>query len=112
MPKAKLESLQTGMVVTADVKNADDMLLIPAGCALTQKQIDMLHAWGIMEIQVQAGEGAGELSDPLQKLALEARQQLTQELATIFWTPVDSNPVQQTVFDLALRRKARQLAGG
>lgn len=111
MPKAKLDSLRAGMVVTADVKNADDMLLIPAGCALTEKQIDMLSAWGIAEIQVQAEGGVDDGGDPLRKLSPETLEKLTRELAATFWTPVDSNPVQKGVFDLVLRRKARQLPG-
>ena len=100
------------MVVTADVKNADDMLLIPAGCALTEKQIDMLSAWGIAEIRVQSEDGADDGGDPLQKLPPETLEKVTGELAANFWTPVDANPVQKGVFDLVLRRKARQMLGG
>jgi hypothetical protein len=111
MPKVKLDLLRAGMMVTADVKNADDMLLIPAGYALTEKQIDMLSAWGIAEIQVQTEDGMDDGGDPLQKLSPETLEKVTRELEAIFWTPVDANPIQKAVFDLVLRRKARQLPG-
>ena len=109
MPKVKTELLQPGMVVAADVKNMDNMLLMPAGCELTDKHIHILNAWGIAEIQVQACDGADESGDILQKLAPEVRQRLTAELEAIFWEPIDINPVQREIFELVLRRKARQL---
>ena len=99
------------MVVTADVKNTDGMLLIPSGCALTEKLIDMLSSWGIAEIQVQSDDGSADLEDPLMRLPPETLQKITTDLQSIFWTPVESNPVQKAVFDLALYRKARQIAG-
>ena len=108
MPKVKVETLQAGMVVAADVKTTEGMLLIPSGCALTEKQIGMLATCGIIEIQVRAGDGTGASVEPFDKLSPEARRKLAAELAEAFWTPPDANPVQKEVFDLALRRKARQ----
>jgi len=99
------------MVVTADVKNADDMLLIPSGCALTEKQIGMLSTWGIPEIQVQSEGGDDVGGDLLEKLPPETLQRFSEELQAKFWTPKDANPVQSAIFDLALRRKARQFLG-
>ncbi len=96
------------MVVTAEVKNIDNMLLIPAGCALTEKHIQVLNAWGIAEVQVQSCDGAEDSRDILQSLSPERLQQLTDELKSIFWDPIESGPVQQEVFGLALRRKAKQ----
>lgn len=107
MPKLKLESLLPGMVVTADVKNSDGMLLIPAGCALTDKQISMLDTWGVAEIQVERGEGMADI--PAQELSPEAMRALAAELEALFWTPIDSSPVQKAVFELVLNRKARQM---
>ncbi len=108
MPNAKLESLQEGMIVTLDVRNMDDMLLIPAGCALTGRQIVILNAWGIAEIQVEARGDSEDLADPLQQLPPETLEQLTRELQAAFWEPGDGSPVQQEVFNLVLRRQAKQ----
>jgi hypothetical protein len=68
MPRIKTESLQEGMVVSCDVKNIDNMLLIPAGCNLTERQINILQAWGVAEIDIQDSK-ALEDADPLAKLA-------------------------------------------
>ena len=111
MPKVKTESLQEGMVVTTDVKNMDNMLLIPAGCALTEKHINILNAWGIPEIQVQSSDNSEDSKDILQKLPPATLTKITRELHAVFWEPVDKNPIQREVFDLVLRRAARQALG-
>ena len=108
MPNVKLESLQKGMVVAVEVRNLDNMLLIPAGCALSGRQIDVLSAWGIAEIQVEACGGSEDSTDLLQQLPPEKLAQLTRELQAAFWEPVDQSPVQQEVFNLVLRRRAKQ----
>jgi hypothetical protein len=111
MPKVKLESLQEGMVVTSDVKNMDNMLLIPAGCALTEKHINILNAWGIPEIQVQSCDNSEDSGDILQKLPPATLAKITRELQAIFWEPTDKTPIQKEVFDLMLLRAARQALG-
>ena len=111
MAKLKPEGLHPGMIVAVDVKTADDMLLIPKGCALTEKQIDMLSTWGIVEVHIQSDDGSATSGDPLDALTPEARRKLTVELAGAYWVPPDANPVQKQIFELALRRKARQLLG-
>lgn len=111
MPKAKLESLQPGMVVTVDVKNMDDMLLIPAGCTLTEKHINILQSWGIPEVQVETAGAAEDNSDPLQRLAPEVLEKITTELKEKYWHFDENNQVEVEVFNLILRRKAKQLAG-
>jgi len=98
------------MVVTADVKNMDNMLLIPAGCVLTEKHIDIFNAWGITEVQVEAGGDTEDAGDMLQQLPAETLEQLRKELTDIFWEPIDKSAVQAELFDLVLRRKAKQIA--
>lgn len=111
MPKVKLESLQEGMIVMNDVRNMDNMLLIPAGCALSDRQINILNAWGIAEIQVEACDDSEESTDILQQLPPETLQKISEEIASAFWDPIDKNPVQQEVFNLVLRRRAKQILG-
>jgi hypothetical protein len=108
MPTIKLESLREGMITAAEVKNMDNMLLIPANTALTERHINVLNAWGITEIQVQACADAEEAVDILQRLPKEVLDRLTNELKAVFWSPAEKNPVELEVFMLALRRKARQ----
>ena len=111
MPKVKIASVSEGMVVTADVKNMDHMLLIPAGCALTGKHISILNAWGIAEVHVESG-GAAEVSgDILEQLPAETLAQIRKELTGVFWDPIDKSPVQAETFELVFHRKAGQIAG-
>jgi hypothetical protein len=109
MPNVKLESLQQGMIVTSDVRNLDNMLLIPAGCALTDRQINILNSWGIAEIQVEALGDPEDSADPLLLVPPETLEQMKGELRAAFWEPRDTGPVEEEVFNLVLRRRARQI---
>jgi hypothetical protein len=106
MPKIKTESVQVGMVVAKDVKNVDDMLLIPAGSALTERQLNILQCWGVAEVDVVASAGADD-ADPLASLPPEVLAKLTAEIKALFWQPDESNPVFAEIFKLMLRRRAR-----
>ena len=99
------------MTVVTDVKNMDDMLLIPAGCTLTERQINILQAWGVEEIDVQ-NAGAAEDADPLRKLSPEAVAKLTAEVQALFWQPDEASPVYAEICKLMLQRRARKTAGG
>jgi hypothetical protein len=108
MPIIKLEALKEGMIVSGDVRNLDHMLLIPAGCPLSGRQISILSSWGITEIPVEAGPGAEDPADLLQRLAPEKLEEITGEMTALFWEAPDANPVQQEVFNLVLRHRAAQ----
>lgn len=105
MPRIKTELLQEGMVVSSDVKNIDNMLLIPSGCQLTARQIGILQAWGVTEIDVVASGDGGD-TDQLAKLSPEQLEQLTAETRALFWKPDDTDPVFAELFKLILRRRA------
>ena len=106
MPKIKIESIQEGMVVVSDVKNIDNMLLIPAGCTLSGRQINILKAWGVGEVEVVASE-AHEETDILTKLSAEEVERLSAEVKKRFWRVDESNPVFMEIFILILQRQVR-----
>lgn len=108
MPRTKTEYLQPGRVVASDVKNIDGMLLIPAGASLTERQIDILQAWGVAEIDVQAGADAETSGDPLAKLPAEVLSKWTDEAKALFWKLDENNLVQAEVLQLMLRRRVRR----
>jgi hypothetical protein len=111
MPKVKIASVREGTVVTADVKNMDHMLLIPAGCVLTETHINVLNAWGIAEVQVESSGASEVAGDILDQLSAATLDQTHKELTGIFWDPIDKSPVHAETFELAFRRKAGQIAG-
>jgi hypothetical protein len=104
MPRVKLDSVIEGMTVAADVKNMDDMLLIPSGCTLTARHINILRTWGISDIVT---EGEDQSSTTLVTLAPEILQELNDELKKHFWDYDEKIPAQKEIFNLALRRRAR-----
>lgn len=104
MPRVKLDAVTEGMLVAADVKNMDDMLLIPAGCELSARHIKILRTWGISEIQI---DGEEKNSTTLLKISPEVLQRLDAELRKLFWQFDAGSAAQQEIFKLALRRRAR-----
>lgn len=110
MPRIKTESLQEGMVVSADVKNIDNMLLIPSGATLTARQIGILQAWGVFDIEVKAGGDAGS-SDPFDTMPADAVERLTAEVRAAFWKADDADPVFAELFKVILRRRANRPVG-
>ena len=109
MPKIRLDQVEEGMTVARDVKNMDDMLLIPSGCELTARHIDLLHTWGVGEIQVEAGGEGDDAGDPLQRLSPKASEELATELKERFLRCEEPGPVQAEIYQLILRRRAHQI---
>jgi hypothetical protein len=107
MPKIKIDFIQEGMVVGSDVKNIDNMLLVPAGSALTERQINILKAWGVIEVEVIARETG---SSPLAKLPSEELDRLLTEVRERFWEVDETNPVFMEIFKLVLHRHVRSNA--
>ena len=112
MPRIKIDQLKQGMVIAADVNNMDGMLLLPAGCALSERQIDVLHAWGVAEVSVEATDGVDPSADPLAKLTPDAAARLTADVKALFWELDETNPAHQEVFKLVLRRRAKKECPG
>jgi hypothetical protein len=108
MPRVKLADLVEGMVVTVDVKNMDDMLLIPAGCPLTDKHIQILQSWGIPDVNVESVTDAAGAQDPLAQISPEELGRLTVEMKARFLRFDETSPLQQEMLRLALRRSLKQ----
>ena len=106
MPKIKIEQVKQGMVVGSDVKNIDSMLLVPAGCTLSERQINILNSWGVTEIEVVEAEGC-EPADPLSALPPDELLKLTAEVKARFWKADEKNPVFMEIFKIALERRVQ-----
>ena len=110
MPKVNSSALQVDMKVESDVRNADGMLLIPAGCCLTERHLTILESWGVTEIEVAVPEGMDVVADPLAKLAPETLERLRAEASSRFVEVDEGNPAAVEVVQIVLRRLARKLA--
>jgi len=109
MIRIKAEELQPGMVTARDVKNIDGMLLAPAGCELSERQINILQAWGVAEIAVEASEEQALACDPLAQLPPETLAQITARERARFWKPDEFGPVSAEIFRVMLLREARRI---
>lgn len=109
MLRVKSEELQPGMIVARDVKNIDGMLLAPSGCELSERQINILQAWGVTELEIEAVEEMAKAHDPLAQLPPETLAKITSELRARFWKPDDFGPVPAEIFRLMLLRQARRI---
>jgi hypothetical protein len=107
--RVKSEALQPGMVVARDVKNIDGMLLVPSGCELSERQVNILQAWGVVEVEVEAGEEMAKAHDPLAQLPPETLARITAELRGRFWRPDEFGPVPAEIFKLMLLRQAQRM---
>lgn len=97
------------MVVAKEVKNIDGMLLIPAGCELGERQIGILQAWGVSEVEVEASQELAKSHDPLAQLPPETLAKITTELRERYWKPDEFGPVPAEIFKLMLLRQARRI---
>lgn len=109
MIRIKSDALEPGMVVARDVKNIDGMLLAPLGCQLSERQINILQAWGVPEVEVEAGEDLARAHDPLSQLPPETLARLTAELRARYWKADEFGPVPAAIFKLMLLRQTRRL---
>ena len=109
MPRIRVEALKAGLSVAADVRNIDGMLLIPSGATLGERQIGILQAWGVSEIEVEACESAEDSADPLAKLPPEMVARLIAETKAPFWEADETDPAFAEVFQYLLLRRVRKL---
>lgn len=96
------------MVIARDVKNIDGTLLAPTGCELSERQIGILQAWGITDVEVEAGEEMAKAHDPLSRLPAETLAKITADLRSRFWNPNEFGPVPAEIFKVMLLRQARR----
>lgn len=111
MARIRVESLPVGVILAADVKNIDGMLLMPKGATLSERQIGILQSWGVAEVEVEACAEAEDQNDPLSRLSPETIARLTRETKAPFWEADEANPVFAEIFKQLLLRRARQLNG-
>lgn len=97
------------MVVARDIKNIDGMLLAPSGCQLSERQIGILQAWGVVEVEVEAGEEMARAHDPLAQLPPETLTRITAELRARYWEPDGFGPVPAEIYKLMLLRQAQRI---
>ena len=106
MPKLKTDFVREGMVVASDVRNIDNMLLIPCGSTLTERQINTLKAWVVTELDIASAQAEVKM-DFLAEFSPEEVAKLLAELKGRFWEADESNPVFMEIFKWVLQHRVR-----
>lgn len=52
MTLLKLDDLEAGMILKADVRDRSNRLLLTSGCEITAKHLGIFRAWGVLEAEV------------------------------------------------------------
>ncbi len=110
MARVNCNALKVGMMVTADVCNAEGMFLFPAGTQLTDRHLTILGSWGVLDVDVDAPEGM-TTTDPLVQIAPEELSRLTGDLKARFLSLDEGDPVAMEVFRVMLKREAGPMVG-
>ena len=95
------------MVASADVKNLDGMLLMPTGCELSERHIRILKTWGIAEISVQTDDAEEDKAESRRPAPVEVSPARVRALKARFFQFEETNPVQQEILRLLLRRQTK-----
>jgi len=84
MRKLGLDELEAGMVLAVDVEVHDGFRVLARGTVLTEKQLDLLSTWNVLEVAVEdekADKGAHEAAVKAEDEALAAARR---RLAKLF----------------------------
>ena len=95
------------MTVAGDIRNLEDMLLLPAGTELTGRHIRILRSWGIERVPIQCPGASGTDGGCEKQLSPELVATLEAELAPRFWQYNPADAVQRELLRLMAERRAR-----
>jgi len=83
MRKLGLDELEAGMVLAADVEVHDGFRVLARGTVLTERQLDLLSTWNVLEVAVEdekADKGAHEAAVKAEDEELAAARRRLAEL--------------------------------
>ena len=96
------------MILAADVLNLHGQLLIGTGRQLTARHLEVLKAWGVAAVAVDARE---ELPAQAQPSPNAARISAASEIMRMLFCRQDlTNPVVLELFEVCATRKARRVS--
>ena len=99
MQRISLHDAQPGMVLAADVVNAQQMLLLKKGAQLSDANIKILKSWGVTNLAVAQPQGAAQTSaSPGAESCLEN----IVAAAAIKFADVDDDPVTAEIRRVAI----------
>lgn len=105
MGKVAIDTIETGMVLAADVHDRSGRMLLGAGAELTQKHLVIFRTWGVLEADIVGlgtDEESDQIPDDVDPLELAAAEQA---LVPLFRHANRSHPAIAELMRLAALRK-------
>lgn len=110
MPMVRVDKLTPGMQLAEDVLNANGMLLLGKGTALTEKTIQLLHRWEVEVLRVLGPSGGDDAAEAVADAPPEVMAALEENLRKRFKNVPNDPTIVEVVKRLALERQVRQWA--
>ena len=102
-----VDNLETGMVLSEDVKDINSRLLLTKGQKLQSKHIRIFKIWGITEVGV-VGESQDKKNSTEINIDPDKLDRITEETKYLFKHVDLSHPVIKELFRISLLYKSRQ----
>ena len=102
-----VDNLETGMVLSEDVKDINSRLLLTKGQKLQSKHIRIFKIWGITEVGV-VGENQNKKNSTGINIDPDKLDRITEETKYLFKHVDLSHPVIKELFRISLLYKSRQ----
>ncbi|MBK1704022.1 hypothetical protein [Halochromatium glycolicum] len=104
LPTKKLDQIQPGMVLEADLYDPNGLVLLRAGTLINERSIRALKCWGITEAPVSLS-GAPDTATAARHRSHEA---LSEMLDNQFALSNREHPAVQALYEICLERALQQ----
>jgi hypothetical protein len=109
MGKVKIDTLEPGMVLAADLFHVDGRLILSKGLNLTPKHLRVLKMWGVASAEIEgvADSSPAPALGEIDPVLLQKAEELTRKQFT--HAPVD-HPLLSELFRICTLRRAQRMA--
>lgn len=105
MPLIDVANAQSGMVLSADVRDRRGRVLIPSGKELKERYLSALPMWGITHVEIE-GDDPSAPDEELDEATLE---QASREVGQRFEHANRAHPAIDALLSVCVRRRAEEL---
>jgi hypothetical protein len=109
MPKKRLNDLEPGMTLAADVANLHGQTLFKAGLRLGSRQIEILQMWGIQSVDIEGEEEREDRLD-LSRFAPQTLARAERQVALRFRGARAAHPAVDVIRGICVLEAAKAIA--
>ena len=109
MKSIKIKFVKKGMVTATEVKDRMGRTLLASDEPLTLKNLKMLKAWGVTEINVKSIEETENITNEGNPVTLKAPPEVIKEQETLFKYADRRHPAIAELYDVCLSRKVQMM---